>query len=163
VEVALLAARLATSSDVAEVTRLWDLAVCALEGQRGGSALAASISQDAPRDDPAALIKASESAIVLGLIDDVPVGISHATLQRIGGNVVAGLDLIFVEPAARRIGVADTMLEVLLERCAAWGTNTVDALALPGDRATKALFEAHGFKARLLVMQRVQAPAGNGA
>jgi GNAT superfamily N-acetyltransferase len=124
--------------------------------------LAASLADGFDRSELATQITPDERAVVVGLIDDVPVGIAYAALRRIGGSRVAGLELLFVEPPARGIGVADAMLEVVLERCASWGVTAIDAPALPGDRAAKSFFEAHGFKARLLVMQRDQAPAGNG-
>ncbi len=156
----MLSARPATPVDVDEVARLWDLAVGPLSGQRGGPMLAASLLQHRVRATTA--ISDSQNVVVLGLVDTVPVGISFATLRSVGDRRVATVELLYVEPQARRIGVGEEMLELLIEQCEPWEPTSIDAPALPGDRATKSFFEAHGFKARLLVMQRSQAPAGVG-
>ena len=156
----MLIARPATAADVEEVARLWDLAVSSLSEQRGGPMLAASLAQHRVRATTA--ISDSQNAVVLGLVDTVPVGISFATLRTVGDRRAATVELLYVEPPARRVGVGEAMLELLLEQCEPWEPISVDAPALPGDRATKSFFEAHGFKARLLVMQRFQAPAGVG-
>ena len=156
----MLSARPATPADVDEVARLWDLAVGPLSGQRGGPMLAASLSQHRVR--ATTTISDNHSAVVLGLVDTVPVGMSFATLLSVGARRLATVELLYVEPQARRIGVGEAMLERLLEQCEAWEPTSIDAPALPGDRASKSFFEAHGFKARLLVMQRFQAPAGVG-
>ena len=56
---------------------------------------------------------------------------------------------IYVAPSSRRQGVARSLLTALLESDAA----PQDAYALPGDRATKSLYESMGWKARLLTMR----------
>ncbi len=74
----------------------------------------------------------------------------------LGDDIVAGalvrdrcVQVIWVEPTQRRHRVATTLLEVLLE-----GEDPpLDAWALPGDRATKSLYESVGWKARLLTMR----------
>ena len=59
------------------------------------------------------------------------------------------IEVIFVEESRRREGVATRMLEALR----AAEHPPVDAWALPGDRATKSLYESVGWKARLLTMR----------
>jgi hypothetical protein len=46
------------------------------------------------------------------------------------------------------------LMEAAVSWCAAQGCTEVDALALPGDRATKQRLEAAGFTARLLTLNR---------
>ena len=48
---------------------------------------------------------------------------------------------------------------LLLEWCRDQGCRGVDALALPGMRATKNFFEESGFSARLIVMHHRMADA----
>jgi ribosomal protein S18 acetylase RimI-like enzyme len=59
---------------------------------------------------------------------------------------------LFVETEARSVGVGDTMTADLVAFCTAQACSGIDAHALPGHRATKNFFEAHGFTARALVM-----------
>lgn len=59
------------------------------------------------------------------------------------------IEVIFVEESRRREGVATRMLETL----GAMENPPIDAWALPGDRATKSLYESVGWKARLLTMR----------
>ncbi len=80
----------------------------------------------------------------------------HVWIATEGTEVIAGavvrdacVQVIWVVPVRRRRRVATTILSALLESDAA----PVDALALPGDRATKSLYESVGWKARLLTMR----------
>ncbi len=59
------------------------------------------------------------------------------------------VEAIYVEPTFRRHGGASTLLAALL----ALEEPPLDAFALPGDRATKSLYESIGWKARLLTMR----------
>jgi len=59
------------------------------------------------------------------------------------------VEAIYVEPSFRRHGGATTLLTTLR----ALDEPPVDAFALPGDRATKSLYESIGWKARLLTMR----------
>jgi GNAT superfamily N-acetyltransferase len=59
------------------------------------------------------------------------------------------IELLHVERAYRRQGVARSILATLANS----DNPPVDALALPGDRATKSLYESIGWKARLLTMR----------
>ena len=59
------------------------------------------------------------------------------------------VEALYVAPSARRRGVAKAMLRTLL----ALSGPPRDAYALPGDRATKSLYESIGWKARLLTMR----------
>jgi GNAT superfamily N-acetyltransferase len=70
--------------------------------------------------------------------------------------------LIFVEPNARQVGVAGSMLAAVVERCEEWGMAGLDAPALPGNRSAKAFFETQGMQARLLVMHRRLGDADRG-
>ena len=59
------------------------------------------------------------------------------------------IELLYVDRPHRRRGVARTMLNTMAHSA----NPPVDGLALPGDRATKSLYESFGWKARLLTMR----------
>lgn len=56
---------------------------------------------------------------------------------------------IWVQASHRRQHVASSLLDAIL----ADDESVIDAWALPGDRATKSLYESVGWKARLLTMR----------
>jgi GNAT superfamily N-acetyltransferase len=93
-----------------------------------------------------------ERLLVLGMTDDVEVGVASARCDRHRREVVGVIETVYVEPDARQIGVGEAMLEMVVSWCAEQGCLGIDAPALPGSRAAKAFFEDHGFVARLLVM-----------
>ena len=68
------------------------------------------------------------------------------------GRTLGVITDLFVEEGAREVGVGDAIVADLVDVCAPDGCIGVDALALPGHRATKNFFEAHGFTARMLTM-----------
>ena len=47
------------------------------------------------------------------------------------------------------------MMDAVLTWCAERGSGGIDAIALPGDRATKNFFERFGLTARAIVVHRV--------
>ncbi|MGO9458470.1 MAG: GNAT family N-acetyltransferase [Acidimicrobiales bacterium] len=70
------------------------------------------------------------------------------------GRRLGRIECCFVETDAREVGVGEALVEELLAWFTAQGCTDVDALALPGDRRTKQLYEHSGFKARLLTLHR---------
>lgn len=58
------------------------------------------------------------------------------------------LELLYVAPTERRQGIGRAIARTLID-----AELVRDALALPGDRATKALYESIGWRARLLTMR----------
>lgn len=60
----------------------------------------------------------------------------------------------YVETGARGVGVGTALMEAAVAWCTAQGCETIDALALPGDRTTKQRLEGSGFTARLLTLSR---------
>jgi len=134
------------------MSRLWDGAVAELDGQRGGPLLAGVLA----RSDVAAYLGEAlddpDRLLVVGIIDDVPVGLASVFCERDRREVVGNLELLYVDPGARQIGVAELMLEVVVEWCLRVGCVGIDAPALPGNRAAKTFFEGRGFLARLLTM-----------
>jgi GNAT superfamily N-acetyltransferase len=99
-------------------------------------------------DDPAA-------CVLVGLIDDVVVGYAVLVLEPlVTGDVLGRITDLFVEAPAREVGVGEALSDGLLAFAAEHDAVGVDALALPGHRATKNFFEEQGFTARALTMHR---------
>jgi GNAT superfamily N-acetyltransferase len=71
-----------------------------------------------------------------------------------GEPSLATIDLLYVIPEARAVGVGEAVLDDLVGWCRERGCAGVDVPALPGARETKNFLEAAGFSARLLVMHR---------
>jgi GNAT superfamily N-acetyltransferase len=59
-----------------------------------------------------------------------------------------------VEKVFRGVGVGDHLMDAFLAAARAAGVSRVGGEALPGDRATKNLFERNGLVARLILVER---------
>jgi GNAT superfamily N-acetyltransferase len=81
------------------------------------------------------------------------------------GGIVVGAAMVWidgskgwlgawVQRSSRQSGRGRSLAATALRWLDQHGVASIDAYALPGDRATKQLFESLGFKARLLVMRR---------
>jgi GNAT superfamily N-acetyltransferase len=89
--------------------------------------------------------------VIVGTIDDVPVGFLTATVvdsMRSGRTVT--VEFLFTEPEARGVGVGEAMLERL--RAELPGVHRFDVAVLPGHRDAKNFLEGQGFKARTIIM-----------
>ncbi|HLN15916.1 MAG TPA: GNAT family N-acetyltransferase [Acidimicrobiales bacterium] len=133
-------------------------ALAELDDQRDG-ALAGLLDGPSPwPPDPATLVAAwaadADGYLAVGTIDDVVVGLAAGRTERRGERLLGLVTACYVEREARGIGVGTALLGSLVEWFAGRGCTGVDAPALPGDRATKQLYEGAGFKARLLVLHR---------
>ncbi|HEY5026727.1 MAG TPA: GNAT family N-acetyltransferase [Acidimicrobiales bacterium] len=91
---------------------------------------------------------------LLGTVDDAVVGMAMGRLDEVGETRLGIIDACYVEGAARGVGVGGALLEGLVTWFSTAGCRGVDIGALPGDRSTKNLLEASGFKARLITMHR---------
>ncbi len=130
--------------------------------QRGGDMWIACASPptaerlEALFDDPAALVLA-------GCIDEVVLGIATARIVDADGvGRVAFIDDLYVDRAAREVGIGDALIEQVMQWARRHACVGVDATALPGDRATKNFFEAHGLVARSITVHHRFNANGNG-
>lgn len=123
----------------AELQYLWGEALHRLVAHRGGAPLLATLDKGRSEKD---LLEHEVAHRTLWVYLDP--GLQGFVLYR--NQVIEG---IYVATQYRRRGVARSLVSTLFELSDA----PTDALVLPGDRATKSLFESFGWKARLLTMR----------
>jgi GNAT superfamily N-acetyltransferase len=150
-------ARPAGTSDVERLTVLGRQAADELTPMRGGAIWSAREARAEPLDDAyRELLGRDDTCVIAGTIDDVVIGFGVGRLERLrDGRTLGIIDELFVEPDARSIGVGEAIVEELIAFFETNGCIGADAVALPGNRATKNFFEQHGFVARSLVMHRL--------
>lgn len=89
----------------------------------------------------------------VGILATELVGYLFGRIEPLGDGRALGLiEAVYVTPVCRAVGVGEEMMSAALTAFEAAGCFGVDAIALPGARATKNFFEESGFTARMLVM-----------
>lgn len=148
-------ARLANEDDLATLIRLYRL----LEEEQ--VALKPMWAKADGLDEP---IKASfkqiydddRSALIIGSVEGEPLGFLWARpeglLTQADGEEVGVIRLIFTEFEARGVGVGHEMATLAMNELFTQGIRRFDAIVSPGHRNAKNFFEAHGFKARSIIM-----------
>ncbi len=152
------AARPATQADLAHLVRLCRQSQAELVGWRGGDLLAEREGLAEPLADSLSGLMADPAAGVwVGTLDDQVVGWATGHSQTLPSGAILGtIDAIFVEEAARGVGVGEAMMKAMTGWFDGLGCIGVDASALPGSRRAKGFLESAGFKARLIVMHRAR-------
>lgn len=98
---------------------------------------------------------------VVGTVDDAVVAYGVSRLEELAdGTCLSVVTDLYVDPAARGIGIGEAMMDLLVAHAEGAGAVGIDSLALPGDRNTKNFFETFGLKARAIVVHRALGPAG---
>ena len=69
-------------------------------------------------------------------------------------NQAATIEQVFVTRDARNLGVGDALVSATLVWAQQQKLTALDALALPGDRETKNLYERSGLVARLITVTK---------
>ena len=112
----------------------------------------------------ATLIAEPDALVLVGTIDDVPIGYLAATVGRplpqAAGDPLGRVHDLFVEPDAREVGVGEALLSAAIEWFTGRGVVQADIRVLPGHRAAKNFCEENGFVARALVMHARWDPSG---
>ena len=150
--------RAATELEVDRLVELTESFLSVSGGRRGGALVL-------PTDDgghpPAALrgpvaeyVTDPGRTALVGLLDEWVAGAALCRTDGSDGDRRGVLDVCFVEPGAREVGLGQLLLERSIEWFRGQGCSGVDGSAFPGDREEKNFFESSGFKARLLVMHR---------
>lgn len=156
------ASRPATADDVPRIVELARVLRAELQPMRGGGLWAEREAWPEPLADAyRTLVDRDDTLVVVGTIDDTPIGFGAVVLEPLrSGRTLGVITDLFVEEGARSVGVGEAMADALVAFCTTHGCIGIDARALPGHRATKNFFEAHGFTARALVMHRRLDPGG---
>ncbi|MGD0982696.1 MAG: GNAT family N-acetyltransferase [Acidimicrobiales bacterium] len=151
-----LAARVATEDDVGTLVELCRACREELALERGGSVHVLKETFAEPLQPYfEAIVRDDRWLVLLGTIDDVAVGLAVARLDEPPGSLcLASVDVIYVEPPAREVGVGETLLGAVTDWAGRHGAAGVDVQVLPGMRSAKNLLEGSGFATRLLVMHR---------
>ena len=142
--------RPATASDIESVADLelqYRRAVAAVE--RGGAELLGERPEIGVSGWRERLTRTDWIVVVAG-IDDVVLGAGACSIRP--GSLVASVELLWVHPDAREVGLGETLLESLTDSARKGGAARIEATALPGDRDTKNLFERAGLVARLIIV-----------
>jgi GNAT superfamily N-acetyltransferase len=84
-------------------------------------------------------------------VDGTVVGFALVSIHSVAATMVASIERVFVTRRARRVGIGDALIAATRREASQRGCTQLDALALPGDRDTKNLFERNGLTARLIV------------
>jgi len=148
--------RAAGPDDLATLVRLYRQAYDDMQPLRGGAMYTAREGRQPPVEGSFAADLADPRALVLvGTIDDEPLGYAVARVETLTDGTLLGVTSdLFVEADARGVGVGEALMDQVVGWLRERGCVAVDAVALPGDRATKNFFEGAGLSARLLVMHR---------
>lgn len=128
-------------ADATDIERLVSHGRVTLMTRRGGTELI----EDGICEDPFI-----HDVRCLALYHGVAVGLGWADL--VGRRLTLGL--VFVEEEFRRLGIGSHLFDALVEEGRILRAEVIEAIALPGDAAWKNLLEAHGVRARALVMSR---------
>lgn len=146
--------RPARPGDVARLAELAREAIAELSPMRGGDIWLAREARREPLEEGfRSLLENGDARVLVATIDGVVVGYAVARVERLGDGTALGvIDEIFVEEEARQVGLGEAMIDDLMAWCRDRTCIGMDAMALPGHRATKNFFEESGFTARKLVM-----------
>jgi len=159
------ATRAAELDDLGRIVELAGAMRAELEPMKGGQLWARRERAADPLDVTyRALLDRDDARMVVGTVADVVIGFGVAVVEPLrDGGALGVLTDLFVEPGARGVGVGEAMTRDLVAFCDARRCVGVDALALPGHRATKNFFEGSGFTARALVMHRASGSGASGS
>jgi GNAT superfamily N-acetyltransferase len=141
--------RRATPRDADELNRLQTLARIALQPVRGG---VLRLAECEPVGDWQSITADPTCAVFVGtLLDSV---VSYLVLELSVRKNRGIVTHAYVEPGARELGLGDGMLASAIEVVRAAGLGGIEAVALPGDRETKNMYERAGLTARKLTVYK---------
>ena len=145
-------ARRAVAADLAALVSLVEAEHAELAAQRGGALWVAHAAQ-ATTERLLAALRASDALVLAGTLDDVVLGVATArVIDAPGVGPIATLEDLYVEPEAREVGIGAALLDALVQWALTAGCVGVDSVVLPGNRAAKNFFEAHGLVARSITV-----------
>ena len=149
-------ARVATLDDLDGLAELDRDAYESLAPQRGGPVWALRDAR-ATRGPEAmrALLSRADTVVLAGELLGAVLGYAVARDEPLAdGTHLAVVTDLYVEPEARGVGIGAVLMDEILAWAVRRGCRGVDAVALPGDRATKNFFEGAGLVARAILVHR---------
>jgi GNAT superfamily N-acetyltransferase len=148
--------RPATTEDLERLAELAAAAVLELRASRGGDVWSRTEGRTAPYAERfAAELDSPSHHVLVGTLDGTTLGYGVARVDRLAdGGLLGVVTDLYVEPAARAVGIGELTMEGLVAWCREQGCFGVDSLALPGDRHTKNFFETFGLVARAIIVHR---------
>lgn len=146
----------------ADMGRLVLMATEAVDEQRhgrGGPLWARREARQQPATSLAGALDDPDQLVVVGELDGAIVGYGVVRIDDLAdGGLLAIVDDIYVEADGRGVGLGESMMDAMV----AWAEERqcvgIDALALPGNRATKNFFETFGLTARAIIVHRPLGP-----
>lgn len=147
------AVRAANPGDIDDLVRLEDAARSGLIGQRGGDE---HLAETAPLGATgfAGMLEDRAVRVLVASIDDVSLGYATASIA----GSVARIGTIYVEADGRELGLGELLLADIIAWATIAGARFIEAVALPGDRETKNMYERFGVKARALIVSKPLTP-----
>jgi len=148
--------RRAGHDDIARIVELARLMRAELAPMKGGGTWLERDAWPEPLEQAYGdLLTNDDACVVVGTIDDVVLGFGAVRVERLRSGARLGVVTdLFVEPEAREVALGEEIIGELIAFCVDRDCVGIDAVALPGHRATKNFFEEHHFTARMLVMHR---------
>lgn len=142
--------RRATADDVS-VLAVLDNAYRSAVGktERGGAQLLAGL-EPVHREEWHRRLHDDSWVVTVAGVESVVLGMGAAHLP--SSMSTARITTLWVEPDAREIGLGEALLAELMSSARRLGAQRIEAVALPGDRETKNLYERAGLVARLIVV-----------
>lgn len=127
-----------------------------LVDQRGGEAW---LAEHAPLSDVSGWWTHSFVAVIDGVVVGFLVGLIDDTAR---GRVFR-VDRVYVLADARELGCGDELVAAAMARATDEGCRFLEAVALPGDRDTKNLYERAGVTARSITVSKRLSDPSNSA
>ena len=97
-------------------------------------------------------ITSSKNIVLVALRSLSIVGYAKGDIDAKG--TICMVSHVFVDPQARQLGIGAGLIGEIARVAKAKGCQTLDAVALPGDRKMKNLYERIGMPARLLIASK---------
>ncbi len=148
-------ARLATSADIEAIEAINARQRDEVRTERGGSLFLRREAGPEPIGPRIEQGLDGGAIVVVGSYDEVIFGYGYAEVEDIlDGSKLARLTDFIVDAEARKAGIGEAMMNLLIDESKARDCIGIDSVALPGDRHTKNFFESFGLKARMLTVHR---------
>lgn len=149
-------ARAASPDDTGRLIELCDEALAEVSARRGGGHLVHAVLGGRSVSERLAMALVDpDQHVVAGELSGAVLGVGLICRRPLPpAPDLATVEVLFVEPGARSVGLGEAMMDAMAEWAIAAGCGGMDAMALPGSREAKAFFETHGLVARVLIMHR---------